>query len=160
MEFSVKDSLLMQADRVQVVPSEGNPRLLCLAEPLALALHIVARAGDVNGRWCLVAGVGNVGRMATSILSALKAKIIAWDISQEKLHEARLIGAQVLINASEPEAESKVHDITGNEGVSVAFETAGQSKTLESCIKLAAFGGRVVVGHSKQISNIYGSDIF
>jgi L-gulonate 5-dehydrogenase len=42
----------------------------------------------------------------------------------------------------------------------VAFETAGQSKALETCIRFAAFAGRViVVGHSKQPLSILGSEI-
>lgn len=156
----LRERFVIDADRVHVVPTEVAPRLFCLAEPLALALHIVQRAGDVRGRWCLVAGAGNVGRLVIRVLHALEAKIIAWDISPEKLHEAESIGAQVSVDATEPTAEAQVLDVTNGEGVSVAFETAGQSGTVEVCIKLAAFAGRVVlVGHSKQVSNVYGSEI-
>jgi len=156
----LRERFVVDADRVHVVPAQVNPGLFCLAEPLALALHIVQRAGDINGRWCLVAGAGNVGKLVISILRTTGAKTIAWDISQQRLNEAESIGAQVSVNAAEPTAERQVFDVTDGEGVSVAFDTSGQSKSLEDCIRLAAFAGRVVVvSHSKQISNILGSDL-
>lgn len=156
----LRERFVIDADRLHIVPQKVNPGLFCLAEPLALALHIVQRAGQVNGRWCLVAGAGNIGKLVISILSTAGAKIIAWDISRQSLEEAESIGAQVSVNASETSAAQQVLDITDGRGVSVAFDTSGQSRSLEDCIKLAAFAGRVVVvGHSKQVSNILGSDI-
>ncbi len=156
----LREMFVADADRVHVVPAGIEPSLFCLAEPLALALHIVQRAGDVQGRWCLVAGAGNVGSMVIRVLKGMGAKIIAWDVVDARLRRAELLGAQVLINATEPSADAQVHEMTNSEGVSVSFETAGQSSSLEACIRLTAFAGRVVlVGHSKQVSNVQGSEI-
>ncbi len=156
----LRERFVVNADRVYEVPNGSDPRVFCLTEPLALALHIVERAGDVQGRWCLVAGIGNVGKMVVSVLRGRGARIIAWSRSSENLHQARTLGADVVVGALDPDATTQVLDVTDGEGVAVAFETAGTSQTVEVCIKLAAYAGRVVlVGHSRQVSNVSGSEI-
>lgn len=156
----LREQFIVDADHVHVLPSHVDHRLFCLAEPLALALHIVQRAGDVKGKKCLVAGAGNVGKLVIHVLSLMGAKVIAWDISPVRLQEAQKMGARILVDASRPEAEQHLFDITDGEGVSVSFETSGESSVFEVCIRVTAFGGKVVVvGHSKQVSGIRGSDI-
>jgi 2-desacetyl-2-hydroxyethyl bacteriochlorophyllide A dehydrogenase len=156
----LREQFVIDADRAHVVPPSADPRLFCLAEPLALALHIVARAGEVKDRWCLVAGAGNVGKLVMRLLRRQGAKIIAWDVAPSALQEAERIGAQLAVNGNDAAAEHRVLEATAGEGVSVAFETAGQARTVEACIQLAAFAGRVVlVGHSKQAARVLGSDV-
>lgn len=156
----LRDRFVIDSNRVHVLPNGVDPRIFCLAEPLALALHIVHRAGDVHDKWCLVAGVGNIGKLVIRVLRLQGAKIIGLSRSSENLRQAELLGADVTVGALEPTAEEQVLDATGGEGVSVAFETAGKSSTVEVCIRLAAFAGRVVlVGHSKEVSDVYGSEI-
>ncbi|EFK97390.1 Alcohol dehydrogenase, zinc-binding [sediment metagenome] len=159
-EGVLQERVVLDAERLYPIPQGIDPKLFCLVEPLALALHVAKRAGNVNSKWCLVAGTGNVGGLLVAVLAKLGAKVIAWDIDEEKLKKAKANGAAVLIMANKPTAEVEVMQITDNEGVSFAFDAAGQSATVELCIRLAAFAGKVViVGHSKQISSICASDI-
>lgn len=156
----MRERFVVAADRVHVVPQEKDVRRYALAEPLTLALHVADRAGDVKGKWCLVAGVGNVGSMVVRVLKEHGARIIAWSISDISLTTAAKLGAELCVRASDPDAEARVMEATGGEGVSVAIECAGKSSVVETCVRLAAFAGRVVlVGHSKQVSGIKGSDI-
>jgi threonine dehydrogenase-like Zn-dependent dehydrogenase len=159
-EGILREKFIIDADHAHLVPEGIEPSLFCLAEPLTLALHITQRAGDVQGLWCLVAGAGNVGGMVIRVLRTKGAKIIAWDKSEVRLKRSEVLGADVTVNSTDPSALQQVFDLTRGDGVSVAFETAGQSSVIEACIKLTAFAGKVVlVGHSKQVSNVYGSDI-
>jgi len=156
----MREKFVIEADRAYRVPNDKDVRRFALAEPLTLALHVIERAGPVKGRWCLVAGVGNVGSMVVRALKAEGARIIAWSISDLSLRTAEKLGAELCINAGDPNAFEKVMEATGGEGASVVIECAGKSEVVEACVKLAAFAGRVIlVGHSKQVSGIKGSDI-
>jgi threonine dehydrogenase-like Zn-dependent dehydrogenase len=150
----------IEASRVYPLPEDKDVRRYVLAEPLTLALHILQRAGDVKGKWCLVAGVGNVGSLAVRALKEHGAKIIAWSLSDISLETAKRLGADLCVKATDPRAAEQVMEATLGDGPSISIECAGKSAAVEMCIKLTAFAGRVVlVGHSKEVAGIKGSDI-
>jgi len=156
----MRDFFTLDASRAHVLPDDVDVRRFVLAEPLTLALHVLQRAGDVKGRWCLVAGVGNVGSLVQRVLQRAGARVIAWSLSDSTLAKARALGAEHCVKATDQEADAQVMAITGGEGVSVAVECAGKSAAVEACLRLAAFAGKVILhGHSKETSAIKGSDI-
>ncbi len=156
----LRERFVIDADRLYVLPPDSDVRRFVLTEPLALALHIAERAGQVKDRWCLVAGVGNVGSLVVRVLKEYGARIIAWSLSDISLSNATRLGAELCFKSTSPNAVEQVMEATQGEGVSVAIECAGKSEVVEACVKLAAFAGRVVlVGHSKEVAGIKGSDI-
>ena len=63
---------------------------------------------------------------------------------------ARQFGAVEAIDAGSEDVVAKVSELTGDDGVDVAFEAVGLPATFTQAIDLACFGGRVVyVGYSK-----------
>ena len=67
----------------------------------ATAFRAVVDQGKVNaGQWVAVHGCGGVGLSAVMIAGALGAKVIAIDISDEKLKLARTIGAVETVNGT------------------------------------------------------------
>lgn len=156
----MRERFAIDADRVYPLPPDDDIRRFVLAEPLTLALHILQRAGDVKDRWCLVAGVGNVGSLVVRVLKLAGAKIIAWSLSDISLLSAKKLGADVVVKANDADAVGQVMAATNGDGPSLSVECAGKSAAVEACIKLTAFAGRVVlVGHSKEVAGIKGSDI-
>ena len=156
----MRELFTLDAARAHILPEDEDVRRYVLAEPLTLALHVLQRAGDVKGRWCLVAGVGNVGSLVLKVLHQAGARVIAWSLSDSTLQKARELGAEYAVKASDSDADAQVMEITQGEGVSVAIECAGKSEAVEACLRLAAFAGKVILhGHSKEISAIKGSDI-
>lgn len=91
----------------QCVPANGlDPARAAMAEPLAVALHAVRRAGEIIGRRVLVTGCGPIGVLA--ILAARRAgaaEIIAADIAAPALEHAGRAGADRLLDlGAEPDA--------------------------------------------------------
>lgn len=88
------------ADASQCALANGlTPGEAAMAEPLAVTLHGVRRAGELLGRRVLVTGCGPIGLLA--ILSARLAgagQIVATDLSDFTLDMARRCGADVTIN--------------------------------------------------------------
>ena len=101
------------------------------AEPVSIALHAVARAGDVRGKGAAVIGAGMIGLL---IVQALRergaARIVAIDLDAAKLDLARELGA--------------TH--TAFDGpVDVAFEVVGIAPTIRQAVENARKGGTVVL---------------
>lgn len=97
------------ADASQCVRAEGlTAGEAAMAEPLAVTLHGVRRAGEMLGKRVLVTGCGPIGLL--SILSARMAgagEIVATDLSDFTLAMARRCGADVVLNtAAQPDALS------------------------------------------------------
>ncbi|MEM7525291.1 MAG: L-idonate 5-dehydrogenase [Pseudomonadota bacterium] len=95
------------ADAAQCVRAEGlSAGEAAMAEPLAVCLHAVRRAGEMLGKRVLVTGCGPIG--ALTILAARRAgaaEIVVTDIAANALSHGLAAGADRAINMAEtPEA--------------------------------------------------------
>ena len=105
---------------------------------------VVNTAKVQPGHTAAVVGLGGVGLAA--LLGALAAgarRVVAVDLSDEKLALARQLGATDTVNARSPSAIDEVRDLTGG-GVDFAFEMAGALKAMELAYKVTRRGGTTV----------------
>ena len=101
-------------------------------------------AGVKPGDIIAVVGLGGVG--FSCMLGAKVAgagRIIAVDLSDEKLGLARQLGAHETYNAADPDCVAKIRAATGG-GVDYAFEMAGSIKAMETAYALLVRGGQVI----------------
>lgn len=88
-----------------------------------------------------VLGLGGIGLSALMALKALEVqKIIAIDVSDEKLSLARTLGATHVINSQNEDCESALNNIV-SQGVDFCIESAGSVSTIELGFKLIRQGG-------------------
>ncbi len=114
---------------------------------------IVVQGGVVAEQWVAVHGCGGVGLSAIMIAHALGAKVIAIDINEKNLNQARLLGACASINAAEVEnVVESIFDMTGR-GVDVSLDALGSVETCSNSICCLKKGGRHV-----QIGLMAGED--
>ena len=96
------------------------------AEPLAVALHAVAQAGDLAGRRVLVTGAGPIGLLVVAAARwAGAAEVVAVDLHDAALTKAVAMGAQRTLNVgAQPAVLSR--DYAADKGAfDVAFECSG-----------------------------------
>jgi L-idonate 5-dehydrogenase len=115
-----------------------------MAEPLAVALHAVNRAGPLLGRRVLVTGCGPIGAML--IIAARRAGatvIVATDVVEQPLRKALKVGADEAINvAAAPDALAK---FTAEKGYfDVLFEASGNERALRSAFEVVRPRGIIV----------------
>ncbi|MBN2611145.1 MAG: zinc-binding alcohol dehydrogenase family protein [Bacteroidales bacterium] len=124
---------------------------LALVEPLSVGYHGANIGAVAETDTVLLFGCGTIG-MGALLASARKgATIIAVDIDDSKLAQAKKFGATYTINALKENVKTIVAKITNNEGVNVAIEAAGIPETLVMALDLVSFAGRVVtIGYSKK----------
>ena len=108
---------------------------------------VVDQARVSRGQWVAVHGCGGVGLAAIMIACAFDARVIAIDITPEKLDFARSIGATAALNAAEhSDIPAAVRDLTGG-GADVSIEALGHPATCFNSIAcLAKRGKHVQVG--------------
>jgi len=124
-----------------------------LAEPLAVCLHAVARAGDVSGKRAVLFGAGPIGLL--TMLAAQRAGIAETsvvDIAAAPLAFAKRLGANHVFDISGGEEALKAE--AAARPFDVAFEVSGTAAGLASAIGVVRRGGVVV-----QVGNLPGGQI-
>lgn len=142
IQGAFREELVAQA--AQCVRAEGlDPAQAAMAEPLAVALHAVRRAGEMLGRRALVIGCGPIGVLAIQAARrAGAAEIVAIDIADRALGFARAAGADAALNtAADPDALAPYR--AGKGSFDVLFECSGAAPALAAGI--AALRPRGVV---------------
>jgi 6-hydroxycyclohex-1-ene-1-carbonyl-CoA dehydrogenase len=121
-----------------------------IADAITTPYHAVVVRGQVQpGDNVAVFGCGGIGANVVQMAAAVGARVVALDISDEKLEWATRLGAAEMINPTGEERVDKlVRKATGG-GADVAFECIGLPKTQEQAFSSTRNGGRLVlVGYS------------
>jgi threonine dehydrogenase-like Zn-dependent dehydrogenase len=99
---------------------------------------------DISGLDTLaVYGQGPVGLSATMLGVAMGARVIAVDISPERLALAKELGADALVNPKDADPVKAIHDLTGGEGAETTMDCTGQAEARVAAVRSAGTWGRV-----------------
>jgi L-idonate 5-dehydrogenase len=138
---------VVRAEQIRALTSNVDTEHGALAEPLAVAMHAVNRAGDVRGRDVLVNGAGPIGSLVVAAAKyAGAATVTAADVADAPLKIAKAMGADVVINVG-AEEELPVD-------VDLVFEASGAAAALGAVLHATARGGTVV-----QVGNLPGKAV-
>jgi threonine dehydrogenase-like Zn-dependent dehydrogenase len=96
-----------------------------------------------SGETLAVFGQGPVGLSATLLAKAMGARVVAIDISQERLALARDFAADEVIDSTERDAVRAILDLTHGEGADAALDCTGKSPARIAAVKSARKWGRV-----------------
>lgn len=124
-------------------------RDLALIEPCAVGFHAVARSRVAAGETVVVLGCGMIGLGAIIGAVRMGARVVAVDLSAEKLAVARSLGAAETIDAAAGDVAGALAGIEP-EGAHVVIEAVGTQATFLQAVDLAGTGGRVTyIGYAK-----------
>lgn len=94
-----RDHLVVPAIQCHVVGGAVTAGEAACAEPLAVCLHAVAQAGDLNGKAVLVTGAGPIGLLVVAAARHAGAgTIVVTDLTDAALARAPAMGADIAIN--------------------------------------------------------------
>ena len=115
-----------------------------MSEPLAVALHAVAQAGDVRGWRVLVTGFGPIGGVVLLALRHAGAgEVTVTDLVDEPLALARRLGAAAALNvATDRDALAAEERDKGR--FDIAFECSGNPRALAQAIACVWPRGTIV----------------
>lgn len=137
------DFVIARADQCHPIPRSMPFATAAMAEPLAVALHAVKRAGDVMGRRVMIAGAGPIGLLvALAAKQAGAAEIGIFDLADAPLEKALQIGVDAVYKVG---GDDPLKPFEANKGVfDLAFEATGALPALSSLLRVTRPGGRVV----------------
>jgi L-idonate 5-dehydrogenase len=124
-----------------------------LAEPLAVCLHAVSRAGQVEGRKAIVFGAGPIGLLTflvARLAGVTEAAIV--DVAAAPLAFAQRLGADHTVDISE--GEDVLKELAEARSFDLAFEVSGTASGLSSAISSVRRGGTIV-----QVGNLPSGQI-
>lgn len=94
------------------------------------------------GNWVVISGIGGLGHLAVQYAVAMGLRVIAVDISDDKLELAKKHGAEIAINAAESDPAAEVQkQVGGAHGVLV---TAVHEQAFSQAIGMSRRGGTIV----------------
>ena len=126
------------------LPDDLSLRVAALAEPTAVAVHDVRRAGLVAGERALVVGGGPIGLLVALVARAQGAEVLVLEPSQDRRALAGSLGLACL----DPEGDdvpARIDEWSAGAGVPVAFEVSGAVAGLDAAIQSLGVRGRLVV---------------
>lgn len=128
------------------VPDSMSYKQAALLEPLACALYGTEMTKFDIGDTVCVNGCGPIGLMFVRMSYLRGARVIACDMSEERLALAKKLGAVETINIRNVEDQAKaVRDLTEDgRGVDAAIEAAGLPEVWEIALNMARPGGEVL----------------
>jgi threonine dehydrogenase-like Zn-dependent dehydrogenase len=128
------------------VPEAVSDEAAAMAQPLAVALHAVRRAGVARGESCAVIGVGGIGAFIVAGAAARgAAPLIAVDLAEHRLETARRLGAHIAVDAREVDLTEAILQATDGEGAHVVIEASGAPHAPAAALAAARRGGRVLL---------------
>ncbi|AIJ21922.1 alcohol dehydrogenase catalytic domain-containing protein [Amycolatopsis methanolica] len=128
------------------VPDGVSDELAALAEPLAVGLHAVRRAGVRPGDNVLLLGAGPIG---VAVLMALElagaAGIYVSEPVPDRAKRAAELGATEVYDPAVTDVRREVFLRTGRIGPDVVVEATGRPELVELAVSAVRRGGRVVL---------------
>ena len=144
VDGAFRETLIADATQCVVVGRDVSMNEAAFAEPLAVVLNGLGKAGPLVGKRVLVTGCGPIGNLVVlAARFAGAAEIVATDIVDEALDIAGRVGADQTINvARHPDA---LDAFAGNKGsFDVMFEASGNEAALRSGLDIVRPRGTIV----------------
>jgi len=123
------------------------PEASVISDAIATPLHACREEAKVGpGDTVLVIGAGGgVGIHAVQMAKLCGGRVLAADISREKLEMVRALGADEIIDVAEKNLLQEAKRLTDEKGVDAVLDFVASSQTLEAGFASLATSGRLII---------------
>jgi L-idonate 5-dehydrogenase len=144
VQGAFRQEMVIEAEQAHKLVDGITDNEGAMAEPLAVALHAVNRAGPLLGKKVLITGCGPIGAMV--LIAARRAgagHIVVTDVVAQPLRKAALVGADETINVA-ADAAALARYATDKGQFDVLFEASGNQQALRSAFEVVRPRGIIV----------------
>jgi L-iditol 2-dehydrogenase len=136
----------VKADHVLKLPENISLDHAALIEPISVAVHALARVGNIEGMKILVLGAGTIGNLVAQVAQASgAASVLVTDLSEYKLQKARDCGIEHVINPAEEDLPQAILKYFGPDKADLILECVGVQPTITQAVTNARKGSTIVI---------------
>ncbi len=122
--------------------AETDVRHACLTEPLANGVHMVRLTEHVKMKHVLVIGAGPIGLMTQQAFQSMRnVDTVVMDIREERIAEAKKLGAAAVINPATQQVSNCLADVTSGSGFDLVVDAVGSAQTNTTGLQAVKQGG-------------------
>lgn len=137
---------LVDARQFVPIPDTVSDDHAAMTTLVCIAMNAVRLAKIALGESVAVVGAGLIGQLALQISRLVGARPVAvLDPIAPRREVARTCGATVTLDPTTTDARRQIAAGAGGRGFDVVFEATGAPAAFNAAVKLAAFGGRMVL---------------
>ncbi|RLT56114.1 MAG: hypothetical protein DWI71_05100 [Chloroflexi bacterium] len=132
------------------VPSDIDGRLAIFTRMAGVAISAVRSSSVQAGDRVAIIGMGLVGNFAAQLFQLAGAEVIAFDISEMRLHQAQACGIEKVFNSREVDPIAVVRDWVGSSddrgGANIGVEAiGGESSLVAQAVEMCGRHGEVIL---------------
>lgn len=136
----------VDAKKITPLPDSFSLEDGAMIEPLAVAVHAVRRAGDVQGKDIVVLGAGPIGNLVAQTAKSMGArKVMITDISDLRLQLAGACGIDACINTRNKDFNEALLETFGPDKADVCYDCAGNDITMNQAIRNVRKGSTIIL---------------
>lgn len=137
--------MVVPADLCHVVPDGISDEVAALTEPLAVAIHAVAKGNVRSGDDVVVFGAGPIGLMTILALKVAGVRrLIVVEPNALRAQAAERAGADVVLDPTKTDVIAEVLERTEGRGVDVSLDAAGADASFAAGYSVIRRGGTFV----------------
>lgn len=136
----------VDASKVTALPENLSFDEGAMIEPLAVAVHGVRQAGDVNGLKIAVLGAGPIGILVAQTAKGMGAEsVMITDISDVRLAKAKECKVDFCVNTKNKDFGEAMVENFGPDKADIIYDCAGNNITMGQAIKYARKGSTIIL---------------
>lgn len=146
VDGAMAEQVIVTADYAVKVPENLDPAAASSITCAGVTTYKAVKVSNIKpGQWISVFGIGGLGNLALQYAkNVFNAKVVAFDISDEKLDFAKELGADAVVNTKNQDAIEEVNKLTDDKGLDATVITAVAKTPFNQAVDVVKAGARVV----------------
>lgn len=146
VDGAMAEQVIVTADYAVKVPENLDPAAASSITCASVTTYKAVKVSNIKpGQWIGVFGIGGLGNLALQYAkNVFNAKVVAFDISDDKLDFAKELGADAVVNTKNQDAVEEVNKLTDDKGLDATVITAVAKTPFNQAVDVVKAGARVV----------------
>ncbi|GGG90303.1 alcohol dehydrogenase AdhP [Staphylococcus pragensis] len=146
VDGAMAEQVIVTVDYAVKVPEDLDPAAASSITCAGVTIYKAVKVSNIRpGQWIGIFGVGGLGNLALQYAkNVFNAKVVAFDINDDKLNFAKELGADVVINTQNQDAVEEVNKATDNKGLDATVVTSVAKTPFNQAVDVVKAGARVV----------------
>lgn len=146
VDGAMAEEVIVNANYAVKVPDDLDPAAASSITCAGVTTYKAVKVSKIKpGQWIGIFGIGGLGNLAIQYAkNVFNAKVVAFDISDDKLNFAKELGADAVVNTKNQDATEIVNQLTNNKGLDATVITAVAKTPFNQAVDVVKAGARVV----------------